>query len=145
LLQQLQNRKTLDSDAMTPQERQWHWAEGNKYALECMKSLLLLNGGGAIALLTFFGNRARMLTTTGSEAIGDALFCFGLGTTGSVVVFITAYLTQLDYGNLGTERPKSTRGFLTWHNAAYVALLVALGGFIVGVWFARRAVVAALT
>ncbi|HMH70721.1 MAG TPA: hypothetical protein VK554_00215 [Bradyrhizobium sp.] len=35
---------------MTPAQQQWHWQEGNKYALECMKALLLLNGGGALAL-----------------------------------------------------------------------------------------------
>jgi hypothetical protein len=38
---------------VTPEEQQWHWKEGNKYALEAMKALLLLNGGGALALLTF--------------------------------------------------------------------------------------------
>jgi hypothetical protein len=37
---------------MTP-DQQWHWGEGTKYAIEGMKALLLLNGGAAIALLTF--------------------------------------------------------------------------------------------
>jgi hypothetical protein len=55
---------------MTPQEQQCHWAEGNKYALECMKALLWLNGGAAIALLTFFGNRGKMLTSASADAIG---------------------------------------------------------------------------
>jgi hypothetical protein len=40
---------------MTP-DQQWHWGEGTKYAIEGMKALLLLNGGAAIALLTFIGN-----------------------------------------------------------------------------------------
>ena len=42
---------------MTP-DQEWHWGEGTKYAIEGMKALLLLNGGAAIALLTFIGNRA---------------------------------------------------------------------------------------
>jgi len=36
---------------MTSPEPEWHWAEGNKYALEGMKVLLALNGGAAIALI----------------------------------------------------------------------------------------------
>jgi hypothetical protein len=35
---------------MTP-DQEWHWGEGNTYAIEGMKALLLLNGGAAIALL----------------------------------------------------------------------------------------------
>lgn len=128
---------------MTEQERQWHWGEGNKYALECMKAVLLLNGGGALALLTFFGGRPRALTTVPSEAIGDALFSFGVGAIGSVLLFLFAYLTQLHYGNEGTQiRPG--RQAIIWHNLAYVAVLIAVGGFIVGIWFARKAVIAAL-
>jgi hypothetical protein len=71
---------------MAPQDQQWHWAEGNKYALECMKALLWLNGGAAIALLTFFGNRSKMLTAASTDAIGNALTCFAVGTIGSVMV-----------------------------------------------------------
>jgi hypothetical protein len=50
-----------------------------------MKALLWLNGGGAIALLTFFGNRGKMLTTAGTDAIDLSLSCLGFGTIGSVV------------------------------------------------------------
>ena len=125
---------------MTPEEQQWHWAEGNKYALECMKALLWLNGGAAIALLTFFGNRGKMLTTTSADAIGGALTCFGVGTVGSVVVFVLAYFTQLQYGNEGF----STKAQAV-HNLVYIAAAAALGGFIGGIWFAKTAVVAALT
>jgi hypothetical protein len=108
-----------------PEEhRQWHWAEGNKYALECVKALLWLNGGAAIALLTFFGNRGRMLTTASTDAIGSALTWFAAGTIGSVLVFAAAYFTQLQYGNQGF-----TKIAQAVHHVAYVALLAALGGF----------------
>ena len=124
----------------SPEEQQWHWQEGNKYALECMKALLWLNGGAAIALLTFFGNRGKMLTTVSTKAIGPALICFGIGTVGSVLMFVLAYAAQLQYGNRGF-----TRLPWIWHNGAYAALLAALGGFIGGMWFAKIAVLAALT
>ena len=67
---------------MTPEKRQWHWLEGNKYALECIKALLWLNSGAAIALLTFFGNRGKMLTTASADAIGYSLTSFGVGHCG---------------------------------------------------------------
>ena len=38
---------------------EWHWTEGNKYALEAIKALLLINGGAAVALLAFAGNFAK--------------------------------------------------------------------------------------
>jgi len=38
---------------------EWHWTEGNKYALEANKALLLINGGAAVALLAFAGNFAK--------------------------------------------------------------------------------------
>jgi hypothetical protein len=41
-----------------------------------MKALLLLNGGGALALPTFFGNRGKMLTTASADTIGYALIPF---------------------------------------------------------------------
>jgi hypothetical protein len=125
---------------MTPEQQQWHWQEGNKYALECMKALLWLNGGSAIALLTFFGNRGKMLTSASTDAIGNALTFFCIGTVGSVLTFALAYFTQLYYGNVGSKNPA-----LSWHNTTYLALLVAIGGFIGGIWFAKMAVVAALT
>src|SRR5229473_6610114 len=65
---------------MTP-DQQWHWGEGNKFAMEAMKALLLLNGGGALALLTFFGTRGKMTAVT-ADAIGNALLSFGVGTVG---------------------------------------------------------------
>lgn len=38
------------------EDAKWHWAEGNKHALEAAKAILLVNGAAAIATLTFIGN-----------------------------------------------------------------------------------------
>ena len=123
---------------MTP-DQQWHWGEGNKFAMEAMKALLLLNGGGALALLTFFGTRGKMTAVT-ADAIGNALLAFGVGTVGSVCIFVLAYLTQLHYGNSGFKGQARW-----WHSFAYISLAAALVGFVGGIWFAREAVVSALT
>jgi hypothetical protein len=124
---------------ITPQEQQWHWAEGNKYALEAMKALLLLNGGAAIALLTFIGNRpaAPAAKAVIAAAVGNALTSFGAGTISAAVVFILAYATQLHYGNGSLAAPR-------WHYVAYVFLFLAVAGFVVGICFARTAVIASL-
>jgi hypothetical protein len=55
-------------------------------------------------------------------------------------MFTFAYFTQLQYGNEGFSRKARTVHWIT-----YVPLLVALAGFISGIWFAKIAVVAALT
>ena len=124
-----------------PKDQEWHWTEGNKYAIEGMKTLLLLNGGSALALLAFFGNTAK----TGSNGIliaqsaGNALLTFGLGALATGFVFIFAYLTQLQYGN--GDRPKAT----FWHNATYVTVALGIILFVSGILFARTAIILSLT
>jgi hypothetical protein len=127
--------------SVTPDQQQWHWGEGNKYAMEAMKALLLLNGGGALALLTFFGNRGKT-TGAGPCAIGNTLLLFGIGIVGSVLAFLVAYLTQLQYGNSGTESKPVGRW---WHFVTYIFVVLGLSGFVVGIYFAKQAVVSALT
>jgi hypothetical protein len=87
--------KQFGMAAPTPQEQRYHWAEGNKYAIEAMKALLWLNGGSAGAMLAFFGARARSIT----PAFGWSLISFGFGAFLSVVLFVIAYFAQLDYAN----------------------------------------------
>jgi hypothetical protein len=78
----------------TPEEQRYHWSEGNKYALEAMKSLLWLNGGSAAALLTLFGGTRPRLVT---PYFGYSITSFGVGAACSVCLFVWAYLTQLHY------------------------------------------------
>ncbi|SHM06858.1 hypothetical protein SAMN05444159_7587 [Bradyrhizobium lablabi] len=125
---------------MTPQEQQWHWGEGTKYAIEGMKALLLLNGGAAIALLTFIGSHAPSGSnkTLIAQAIGNSLISFGVGTVSAATTFVAGYLTQLYYGN------GSTSTAIRWHQLTYVLVIVCVAGFIAGVYFARSAVIASL-
>src|SRR5712691_265107 len=64
-------RSFFAGGAMTPAQQQWHWQEGNKYAPECMKALLLLNGGGALALLTFAVGRQHHTDVVMSRSAPD--------------------------------------------------------------------------
>jgi hypothetical protein len=77
---------------MTPNS-EWHWEQGIKYAIEGIKTGLLLNGAAAIALMTF----ANTHPVTGG--VKCAIFSFALGATVAAFAFIAAYKTQLEYGN----------------------------------------------
>jgi hypothetical protein len=78
--------------APTPDEQRYHWTEGNKFALEAMKSLLWLNGASAAALLTVFGGTHQHPISPDSKY---AILSFAIGAAFSVFMFIWAYGAQL--------------------------------------------------
>jgi hypothetical protein len=119
----------------TPEEQRYHWAEGNKYAIEAMKALLWLNGGSAAAMLAFFGARARSIT----PVFGWSLVSFGFGAFLSVVLFVIAYFAQLNYGNNGLT-PSAWR----LHHAAYYPLAGSIIAFLVGLGCGFSAIVHAV-
>ena len=114
---------------MTPDQR-WHWEQGTKFAHEGIKVLLTLNGGAAIALLTFAGHASSPL---GITRVGYALLAFGAGALSAAVTFLTAYLTQLEYGN-----DKWTKATF-WHNASYFVISGSIASFVIGLYFAYTA------
>jgi hypothetical protein len=124
-----------------PKDQEWHWTEGNKYAIEGMKTLLLLNGGSALALLAFFGNRGKVTPNSIdiAHSAGNALLMFGLGALTTGFVFICAYLTQLQYGNGNRAQA------VTWHRATYITVALGITLFSFGIFFARAAVILGLT
>jgi hypothetical protein len=74
---------------------QQHWDAGHKYATEGIKVLWTLNGGGAVALLTFIGHSTDLRTKT----LAAAILVFGIGALMAALDFLVAYETQLNYGN----------------------------------------------
>jgi hypothetical protein len=122
--------------APTPEEQRYHWAEGNKYALEALKALLWLNGGSAAALLTVFGGSHPHPI---SPDFGRAILSFAIGAAFSVFMFISAYRTELRYARKGIY--ENSR----WVNRdAYAVMVAALAGFLCGLWYAYGAVTTAL-
>ena len=97
----------------------WHWQEGNKYAHEGIKTIAFLNGGAAVALVTFNQHKPFAF------AMLCALGCFGLGAALAATSFILAYYTQLSYGN--AELPGADRQRLwaqgQWLNIAAGAVV----------------------
>ena len=79
---------------------EWHWEQGTKFAVEGIKTTLLLNGAAAIALVTFADKHNI------SNGMTWALYLFAVGTTPSALAFVAAYMAQLQYGN--AELPTRT-------------------------------------
>jgi uncharacterized membrane protein YjgN (DUF898 family) len=112
---------------MTDIERQrYHWDRGQTYVVEAGKSLVLINGGGAIAMMTFVGNGHIAV----SFVLGSAIVLFALGALNGTVMFLFAYLAELKYGN--DERKDGLR----WHGSAYVPAVFAAVLFVIGMLLA---------
>jgi hypothetical protein len=60
---------------MEDEKSHWHWEQGTKYAVEGIKTTLLLNGAAAIALMTFattspaISNARRFLVEVARRAL----------------------------------------------------------------------------
>ena len=129
----------IRGEVLLPLTAEWHWEQGNKYAIEGMKVLLLLNGGAAIALMTFLGHLANADRKAAMAMAGWSLVCFGIGALLATVVFVTADLTQLEYGNealKGKLQPSARR----WHAITYWVVCGSVGAFLGGLAFAWLAI-----
>jgi len=102
---------------------EWHWEHGNRYAIEGLKVLLLLNGGAAIALLTFLGHSPDEK----KALVGIALTAFAVGAALATMIFLTAYLAHFFYGNNNRDLA------VKCHFASYAIFLLSMASFILGV------------
>jgi hypothetical protein len=86
--------------AQTPPTSEWHLTETYKglitLCVEALKMLALVNGGAAVAVLTYLGNLAsRSPAPAHVPTIKPALLWYCGGLVATVVAFIVAYLSQL--------------------------------------------------
>jgi hypothetical protein len=110
------------------EDAKWHWAEGNKYALEAAKAILLVNGAAAVATLTFIGN-LKLQPTPG---LVWSMVIFAVAALASALLFIFAYFAQLYYGNA------NIRWAWRWHSCTYILLIVIAVLFISGIALAAH-------
>ena len=83
-----------------PPASEWHLTETYKglitLSIEGLKMLALVNGGAAVAVLTYLGNLAsRSSAPAQLPVIRPALLWYCAGLAATVLGFIVAYLTQL--------------------------------------------------
>jgi hypothetical protein len=99
---------------------QWQWGRGIEYALEAGKSLILINGAAAIAILTFVGNHPPK-----TFGIFRAINMFASGALLGALFFGFAYLAQLNYGNRSFDA-RSDDLAKRWHWCAYLTAAVSV-------------------
>jgi hypothetical protein len=113
----------------TPKE---HYEEGHRYVLQGLKVMLALNGGAAIAILTFIGHEP----TARTSRIAWAMLAFGGGAFSSALCFLSAYLTQLAYGNEAKTNPALNGVVPFWQKVGYALYGVSALLFWVGLLLA---------
>jgi hypothetical protein len=107
-------------------EQRWFWAEATKFAIEAGKGLMLINGGGAISILTFLGNNKQMQSPPSVWAI----VFFAVGALLATSLFGSSYATQLYYGNAAGGKPSVWER--RWHIASYAFALGSALAFVAG-------------
>lgn len=78
---------------MTDNSSEHHFQLAVGISIEALKSLLLLNGGAATALIALMGR------STGSPNYTFSVLFFGLGALLAVLSFVAGYFSQLAYAN----------------------------------------------
>jgi len=83
----------------SPSDSSWHLTETYKgmitLSVEALKMLALVNGGAAIAVLTYLGNIVARAPNAVRPNISPALFCYCFGLSLTVLAFVFAYVAQL--------------------------------------------------
>lgn len=109
-------------------DARWHWGEGMKYALEGIKTTLVLNGAASVSILTFIGNMKAY-----SKPLVYSMVFFACGAASTILTFWFAYLTQLHYGNTNYHSASK------FQYCTYAFALTGLLLFLMGVLFAACA------
>jgi hypothetical protein len=104
---------------------------------DAIKSLILVNGGAVLALLTFYGNviaRSPIPVALDKSWLAPALCNFASGVAWAIGASICAYLSQLITATM-PERRNAEMGVRT---TAVLAGLISTGLFVYGVYQAAR-------
>lgn len=115
-----------------------------KLSIEALKSLLLLNGGAATALIALSDKSEK-------SDYGIAIILFGLGAILSVLAFIFGYFSQLQYANSRwaseysnhAEVNKRHKQHLIFQKITLVVVALSLVASASGMWSAYHATTSA--
>ena len=72
-------------------------------AVEGLKMLAIINGGAAVAVLTYVGNTAKLPAHI-PGALVQAVLCYCLGLVATTLAFIAGYMTELKLYNEALAR-----------------------------------------
>jgi len=119
---------------------QFHWGEGNKFALEFCKSFFLFNSALAASLLAYLANHSKTISVDSVYNLKVAIFVFLLVTAFSIILFLLGYLINLRHGNSYKQNSKIAADKI-WKSAnriqlvGYFFLALIIVVFAVGFYF----------
>ena len=121
-----------------------------------LRTVVLVNGGAAVAVLFFLGTIAAKVSVAQISIVASSLIWFVAGITCGLIALTCAYLTNLYDANVGTslsqtwQYPYSQPGRYTHYFvriSRFVHILAILAGtaslllFVVGMWDVRSAII----
>lgn len=121
-----------------------------------LRTVVLVNGGAAVAVLFFLGAIAARVSVVQISVVASSLIWFVAGITCGLIALTCAYLTNLYDANVGTslsqtwQYPYSQPGRYTQYFvrlSRFVHILAILAGtvslllFVVGMWDVRSAII----
>jgi cobalamin synthase len=136
--------------ASDPGPNEWHRSETYKglitLAVELLKMLALVNGGAAVAILTFCGNLASHGLSSQLASFKPALIWYCLGLAATVLTFLVVYHTQLQLYAEESERasmkPRASKPrrhqIGIWIGT--LLILFSIGSFVRGSWLAANVI-----
>jgi hypothetical protein len=99
--------------------------------LETLRLLFFLNGGAAVALLTYVGNiKTNAACTLSTQALGFAMACFVVGLFTCTLAFGASYATQSALFRQNPARPTMAHAKWVWTTVALGIL--SLSSFSIG-------------
>lgn len=121
----------MDPSKLPRPSTEWHWEQAIKYAVEGIKTALILNGAAAIALMTFANT--HVVTLNGKLA----LFLFALGAMLAAIAFLFSYRTQVLFGNAELPEAEQYRNTIwrlaqRWNTATVLTLVLSIVVFLAG-------------
>jgi hypothetical protein len=145
----MRNNAQLTSLQSQPRTSEWHLTETYKslitLSVEAGKTLALINGGAAVAILAYLGNLVSHTPAPAHvPAIKPALLWYCGGLAAVVLAFLFAYVTQLrlyyEEVSLLNRKPIQRR-HMVGVILGLASALVALVAFIMGCFSAANALV----
>ena len=91
--------QTLKERELENKNAQFHWGEGNKFALEFCKTLFLFNSTLAASLIAFIASVSKEPIIQANWHLKAAIFVILVAATLAVFSFALGYFINLKHGN----------------------------------------------
>jgi hypothetical protein len=130
-------RLKLEHHKISDETKRGVFDAGIRFADMALRALLIINGGAAVALLTFAGNAGRLGIAVQSGRTFAPLITFGAGAAISIMTAFLAYVAQMIYFEVAPHE----RGLLIGNRVRAACVACGIASwllFCVGLYFASK-------